>query len=116
VRLKPTISDEVTLKISPATSNKNMSSVLQEIEYHSSSSNGNQSKASMTTEQLRQQMNHIIPDAMLVKDGDQNWSPEDIVSENDNKILQHGNDSNDVSSLRYATSVSSIIYSELYKT
>ena len=97
MRLKPTISDDVTFKTWPATSNKNMSSVLQEIEYHSSSSNGNQSYANITTDQLRQRMDHIIPDVALVTDDDRNWSSTDIASENDNKILQHGNDPNEVS-------------------
>ena len=74
-----------------------MSSVLQEIEYHSSSSNGNHNNASTTTDQLRQRIDHIIPDATLVKGDDWNWSPEENASQNDNKILQRGNDPNDVS-------------------
>ena len=104
---KATFCDERTLKTWPATSNKNKSSILQEIEYHSSSSYGNQSNASITTEQLRQQMNHIIPDAALAKDDDRNWSAEDIAPGNDNKIMipQHGNGPNDVSALRYAISL-----------
>jgi len=47
-------------------------------------------------------MDHIIPNAVLVKDDDRNWSPEEIASENDTKILQHGIDRNDVSAQRYA--------------
>ena len=74
-----------------------MSSVLQEIEYHSSSSNGNHSNASIRTDPLRQHRDHIIPDAALVNDDDRNWSPKEIASENDYKVLQHGNDPNDVS-------------------
>jgi len=102
VKLKPTISDEVTLKISPDTGNKNMSSVFQEIEHRSSSSNGNQSKSNITTGQLRQQMDHIIADAAFVKYDDRNWPSGEIASGNDSKILQHGIDRNDVSGQRYA--------------
>ena len=86
-----------------------MSSVLQEIEYHSRSSNGNQIKVNITTDQLRQQMDHIIPDAALVKIDDRNWSSEEIASENDTKLLQHGIYRNDVSAQRYAISVTSIL-------
>ena len=96
VRLKPIILSQ-TRWLSKnwwPTSHENLSSVLQG---HSSSSNGNKSNASKATEQLRQQKEHVIPDVALVKDNDRNWSPEEIASENEYKILQHGNDSIDVS-------------------
>ena len=86
-----------------------MFSVLQEIEYHSGSSNGKQGNAGITTDQLLQQMDYIIPDTTLVENNDRNWSSMEIASENDFKILQHGNDPNDVSALRYAIRFTCII-------
>lgn len=77
-----------------------MSSILQQKEYLSSTLNGNQSTASITTDELRQQKDHIIPDVAFVEGDAQNWSSEDIASGNDNKILQHGNDRNEVSAQR----------------
>lgn len=97
----------MTLRTWPATCNKSMSSILQDTECRSGSSNGNQSNAGITTEKLREQMNHIIPDAALANDDDRNWSLEDIASGNDNKtiISQHGIGLKDVSALRYAISL-----------
>ena len=61
------------------------------MEYQISTSKGNQSTALVKVDD--------IPDAALVEDDEPNWSPKDIALD-DHKILQHGNDPNDVSAQR----------------
>ena len=71
----------------PATSNKYMSSVLQDIEYHSSVSNGNQSTTRAKRDESGQGMDLILKPT-------------------DNQTLQHEDHPKNVSGQRFITSMS----------